>query len=177
MRIHYGKYVLADDDQAHASAFRVNDARSVDVTALVQSDWSWVSSRGNAKLTVSFSSTLQFPDEETASRFAVAWTSTLTGQANLICYWSNLRAIFTGAALQSAQAVQAGVSVIISYSFVSGGLDITGAIDTYQLNSGTTAERPASPADGAEYYDTDHGLDIIYDAVAAIWKDRLGTPI
>lgn len=175
MRIHYGNRILADDDQAHASNFRVSDSRDVDVTPLVQSDWSWVSSRGNAKLTVSFSSTLQFPNEETASRFAVAWTSQLQGQDNLIGYWPNLRAIFKDAALQSAQASQVGVSVTVNYSFISADLITTGTITDYQLQSGTTAERPASPSNGTEYYDTTLGYDIIYNGTN--WTDRLGTAV
>jgi hypothetical protein len=173
MRIHYGKYILADDDQAHASAFRVNYTRAVDVANLVQSLQANVRANGNQRLSISFSTTLRFADEDSAARFSAAWSVALPSQDNLIVYWDAVRIIFSAAALQTSQAVQTGVSVLITYTLVSSSIEITGSIDSYELDSGTTAERPESPVTDDVYYDTDLGYDIIWNGTA--WADRLGT--
>ena len=68
MRIHFGNLILADDVQAHASNLRVGCNRVVDVAELVQSAVAAVRTRGNQKLSVGFTSTLLFADEETAAR-------------------------------------------------------------------------------------------------------------
>lgn len=177
MRIHYGNCVLADDEAAHASSFRVNNSRVVDVTELVQSTEAYVKGRGNQQVSLSFAVTYQFADAAAAAQFAVGWPSVLPEQDNCLLYWDDLRVIYSSAALKSTVAAQVGSSLQIAYTLTAASVSMSGTIADYQLNSGTTAERPASPSDDDEYYDTTLGYDLIYDATAAAWKDRLGNLI
>ncbi len=130
MNIQYGTHILADDARAHATGFRFGDSREVDVSSLVLSDTAWVAARGNAKITISFSVTVQFDTEAEASRYSVAWSSLLPGQDDLTITWPDV--VSNGsAALQSVQTSQLGCTVVVAYSFIAPSLATTGNIANF----------------------------------------------